>query len=520
MMSKKKEFGDFQTPESLATRAVALVAKLFGTPDTVIEPTVGLGAFLRASLNQWNDAAHYEGYEINREYVEAAQISLAGAEAVIHHRDFFTEDWNQNLSKSGSSRVLVVGNPPWVTNSDLGQLGSSNLPEKTNFQGLRGFDAQTGKSNFDIAEWMLIRLIEALPPTGAIAMLCKTMTARKVLRHFWKTDGGRENSHLFHIDAKAEFDVAVDACLFFATGLKTAERLATVHPELGLSPDSTKFGFIDGDLVSDIDAYHAHRNLDGGSSLYTWRSGVKHDAAKVMEFSIEGGNRINGFGEVVDIEDDYVFPLLKSSDLGNGRVAIRKAVLVTQRHTGDDTTEIEHKAPKTWRYLGKHHAILDGRKSSIYKKRPRFSVFGIGSYSFAPWKIAISGLYKNISFVAVPPSDGTSVMVDDTCYSIPCQSREEAELILDLISSVQAQEFLSSLIFKDSKRPITIDVLRRLSFVALARDFGRLEELQRFTHEETREEETETQMSLLMKPKQKYRTRRCSQRATTRDQQK
>ena len=91
---------------------------------------------------------------------------------------------------------------PWVTNSDLGQLGSSNLPKKTNFQGLRGFDARTGKSNFDIAEWMLIRLIEALPSTGAIAMLCKTITARKVLRHFWKTDDGRENCHLFHIDAR------------------------------------------------------------------------------------------------------------------------------------------------------------------------------------------------------------------------------------------------------------------------------------------------------------------------------
>jgi hypothetical protein len=55
---------------------------------------------------------------------------------------------------------------------------------------------------------------------------------------------------------------------------------------------------------------------------------------------------MNGLGEQVEIEEDYVFPLLKSSDLGNGRIVIRKAVLVTQRHTGDDTLEIKHKAPK------------------------------------------------------------------------------------------------------------------------------------------------------------------------------
>lgn len=516
-MSKKKEFGDFQTPESLATRAVALVAKLFGDPDLVIEPTAGIGGFLKASSNQWKGLASYEGYEINKEYVDAARQSLEDSGAVIHHRDFFAEDWNLNLSNSEAHRVLVIGNPPWVTNSDLGQLGSSNLPKKTNFQGLRGFDARTGKANFDIAEWMLIRLIEALPPTGAIAMLCKTMTARKVLRHFWKTDGGRENSNLFHIDAKAEFDVAVDACLFFATGKKTTERFANVYSDLSLSPEPTKFGFIDGDLVSDIDAYQARRNLDGGSSLYTWRSGVKHDAAKVMEFKREGTKLINGFGDVVEIEEDYVFPLLKSSDLGNGRVAIRKSVLVTQRHTGDDTSEIEQNAPKTWRYLMKHAEKLDGRRSSIYNNRPRFSVFGIGSYSFAPWKVAISGLYKRISFVAVPPSDDRPVMVDDTCYSIPCQSKEEADLILELLSSAQAQEFLESLIFLDSKRPITIDVLRRLSLVELARELEMLTNLQRYTKEVQTEEETETQMSLLMEPKTKYRTRRCSQRATARD---
>lgn len=93
----------------------------------------------------------------------------------VFHKDFFGEDWKENLARSAGSKVFVIGNPPWVTNSELGQLGSQNLPEKTNFQGLRGFDARTGKSNFDIAEWMLMRLVEALPSEGVLAVLCKTM---------------------------------------------------------------------------------------------------------------------------------------------------------------------------------------------------------------------------------------------------------------------------------------------------------------------------------------------------------
>lgn len=499
-MSTKKEFGDWQTPIALAKRVVALVSELYGAPECVVEPTCGVGTFLIASGEEWGGGVTYQGYEVNETYVDQARSKLGAQGVRIFHRDFFGEDWSANIKGLGKQKVLVVGNPPWVTNSELGQLGSNNLPTKTNFQGLRGFDARTGKSNFDIAEWMLLRLIEALPQEGAMAMLCKTMTARKVLRHLWKTDNSREGARLFRIDAMADFGVAVDACLFFISGRRGRERVATMYADLSTRSASTRFGFVGGDLVSDIDAYTRNRDLDGGCSSYVWRSGVKHDAAKVMEFTRQGERLINGLGEQVGIEEDHVFPLLKSSDLGNGRVHVRKAVLVTQRHTGDDTSEIQHRAPRTWEYLVRHASVLDERKSSIYKARPRFCVFGIGPYSFAPWKVAISGLYKRVSFVAVPPCEGRPVMVDDTCYSIPCKTKEEAEFLTELLGSAPAQEFLQSLIFVDSKRPITIDVLRRLSLVELARRLGRLETLQHFAEPVPVGKEVPVQMALLMEP--------------------
>lgn len=86
----------------------------------------------------------------------------------------------------------------------MGVIGGRNLPEKSNFQGHGGFAAKTGKANFDISEWMLIKLLEALQGRrAAIAMLCKTATARKVLRHAWLNglDVGPSSLHL--IDAAA-----------------------------------------------------------------------------------------------------------------------------------------------------------------------------------------------------------------------------------------------------------------------------------------------------------------------------
>ena len=342
-----------------------------------------------------------------------------------------------------------------------------------------------------------MNLIEALPPEGTVAILCKTMTARKVLRHFWKTEEGREGSLLFRFDAKAAFGVAVDACLFMTTGKTTTDRTATVYSDLDLASDSTRFGFIDGDLVSDIRTYRRHKYLDGGSLAYRWRSGVKHDAAKVMEFARDGEMLRNGLGETVRLEDDFVFPLLKSSDLGNGRFEASKFVLVTQTHTSADTSHIASAAPNTWEYLLRHADVLDGRRSSIYRNRPRFAVFGIGPYSFSPWKIAISGLYKSFRFVIVPPAQGRPVMVDDTCYSIPCQCEEEAVLLHELLSSDSALAFLRSLAFMDSKRPLTVDILQRVSLAELARRSGKTAEFEGYARAPHADENVERQMMLI-----------------------
>jgi hypothetical protein len=211
---------------------------------------------------------------------------------------------------------------------------------------------------------------------------------------------------------------------------------------------------------------------------YKWRSGVKHDCAKVMEFTSTDGGFRNGLGEDVDIEALYVYPMLKGSGVANGKKAkTDRYMLVTQRATGEATHQIKNDAPQTWAYLEKHCQPLDSRGSSIYRRRSRFSVFGVGEYTFSPWKVAICGLYKNLQFHVVGPRGGRPVVFDDTVYFIPCKSQPEAELIQGCLHSSQAQEFLGAFIFWDSKRPVTAEVLGRLDLVALAAELGCLDGL-------------------------------------------
>lgn len=201
---------------------------------------------------------------------------------------------------------------------------------------------------------------------------------------------------------------------------------------------------------------------------HIWRSGIKHDCASVLELTERDGQFHNRLGELLEIEGAYLYPLLKSSDLaGEAAKEPRHWLIVPQRISGDDTAQLAITAPRLWRYLVAHADWLDRRRSSIYKRRPRFSVFGVGPYSFAPWKVAISGFYKRLQFTAVNSVQGRPIMLDDTCYFLPCDTQHEALRLTAALNSAAAREFFSAFIFWDAKRPITAEILRRLDIEKL-----------------------------------------------------
>ena len=486
-MSKPKstvEFGDFQTPPSLALAICELLLQRGVKPASIIEPNCGKGSFVLACLETFKTVTRIVGTDINARHL-ACLASVLEAQSFspdveVFRGDFYETDWTRIL-KPLQQPLLVIGNPPWVTNAGLGVIGGSNLPVKSNFQRHAGLDAITGKSNFDISEWMLIRELEWLNgQTGTLAMLCKKAVARKVLMYAWKNSMQLCGADIYAVDAKIHFNASVESCLLVCDlSPSCTSRECRVHPKLQHTPEVGTFGLRDARLVADICAYERWKSLAGKSKGYNWRSGIKHDCAEVMEFQKEGTGYRNGLGEHTELEENFLYPLVKSSRLANGReVKPDRWMLVTQRRIGENTDHIKQVAPKTWKYLCDHANLLNRRASAIYKGRPPFSIFGVGEYVFAPWKVAISGFYKNLEFKIVGPMGGRPVVFDDTCYFLACGSEEEARTLTNFLNSRPAREFYSSLIFWDAKRPVTVEVLSQLkldSAVGYPSDFGEMQ---------------------------------------------
>lgn len=463
--SAKQEFGDWQTPIELARAAIALVAQHAPAPSVVLEPTCGEGSFLVAATEHFPDAS-LVGYEINETYAATARKRLP-MHARVEVADFFLVEWERRFAELPQP-ILVTGNPPWVTNATLGGLGSENLPEKRNFKGLTGYEALTGKSNFDVSEWMLLRLLEALQGKQAtVGFLCKTAVARRVIEFAalkrWDVGPGG----MWRIDAMRHFHAAVDAVLFVCkVGGAQTDGEWPVFASIDARAPSSKLRVVDGVVVADAERLARTSHLAGRCEP-EWRSGLKHDCSRVMELELDQSGWRNGLGEVVDVEDDLLFPLLKSSDVANGAPRRKRAVIVPQRALGEDTARLEAAAPRAWKYLKSHRELLRARKSSIYRGQPDFAVFGVGPYSFAPWKVAISGLYKRCEFTLLGPIDGKPVVLDDTCYFLPFASEEEATTARDALRSAVAQDFFAARIFWDAKRPVNKAILQQLDLSAL-----------------------------------------------------
>ncbi len=470
----RREYGDFQTNKDLALHVVQYAFSKHQDFEFLLEPTCGKGNFIIASLEQSALIKKVVGVEIYLPYVWETKFKILSyflehnvnfrPDIEIIHGNAFDFSFQDLSYSTRNLKTLIIGNPPWVTNSELGTIDSKNLPNKTNFKNHSGFDAITGKGNFDIGEYITLSMLNCFDNhNGIFTFLIKNSVVKNIIYDQKKNLYRISQSEKLNINAKKEFNASVNACLFL-TRLNSQSDLTCKVYDFYTKKYLTTFGWFNNKFVNSINDYNISSIVDG-KSIFTWRSGVKHDCSKVMELINNNEYYVNALGEKISLEKKLIYGILKSSDLKVDKTkTFRKLTIITQNNIGQDTSYIKSKYPLTYKYLTTHKEFFKKRKSSIYKDKPEFSIFGIGDYSFAKYKVAISGLYKSTHFTLIFPHKSKPIMLDDTCYFIGFDNLRMAQIAYFLLNSEIVQRFLKSIIFSDSKRSINKDVLMRIDF--------------------------------------------------------
>lgn len=451
----EKELGDYQTP-LFFTEIICKYLKddLKIKPDYIIEPTCGIGNFLKTSSKFFPNCKLY-GIDIDKNKLKKVDSSILNLSLI--NEDIFKFKFD-DIDKTNS--FLILGNPPWITNTELSKINSNNLPQKSNYKKELAINAMTGDSNFDISESIILKMIEEFKDTNStVAFLCKTIVSRNIFREMIRRKIAYSFIKQLNFDSAKIFKIDADACLFIIQfgGKAVKNHKCEVSDISNPSKTLYEFGYIKDKFYSNLSDIP---DIDGECE-FEWRQGVKHDCADIMELICKNGQLFNKNGEMVDIEDSLIYPLLKSSNLKTAIVSeSSKCLLVTQKKIKQNTYYIKNEAPNTWKYLNDHKEFFDKRKSSIYKKAPDFSIFGIGDYSFRKYKVAVSGFYKNPTFTLTYSKK--PVMLDDTCYFLSFDDYDAAYISMLILNSEIVKKFLKNIAFLDSKRPYTKKVLKRI----------------------------------------------------------
>jgi hypothetical protein len=480
------EYGDFQTNRNLSLSITKSLSNKNINPQVLVEPTCGKGSFILSAIQMFDSLQQILGIEIQESYLWELKFELLEyflqnpntnkPEIQLFHCNVFDFDFRQIKQQLNGRKLLVIGNPPWVTNATLSTLNSTNLPTKTNFKKAKGIDAITGKGNFDIGEFISLKMLDLFAnENGYFAFLIKNSVIKNIIYEQKRNRYPISEIEKHSINAQKEFGAAVDASLFICKFDSTPEFTAKEF-DFYTSKQKLTLGWVNDKFASNTEKYKQFQDFDGVCP-FEWRQGIKHDCAKIMELERINGGFKNAFGEEFELEEDLVYGILKSSDLKSDRIDTpRKYTIVTQKRVGQETQSVLETLPKTKEYLYRHKDYFSRRKSSIYNGKPMFSIFGVGDYSFKPYKVAISGLYKQTRFTLVEPN-GTVLMLDDTCYFIGFDNPEDAQITQFLLNKPETQEFIESFMFIDAKRAITKDLLMRIDFNSIVQntDFSELQ---------------------------------------------
>lgn len=189
-------------------------------------------------------------------------------------------------------------------------------------------------------------------------------------------------------------------------------------------------------------------NTGGANGVY-WVSITKSRSgrAKIENLFDVGKRKVQAV--TMEVEDEFLYPLLRGRDIQ--RWSATPSVCILLPHQKDDPTKgypekiLSAKFPQMYKYFDENfRASLLARKSSAVPTDTFYSIYAVGSYTFAPYKVVWSEVGNDVeaAVVASHTTDhlGDKVVVPDhTVVTISLQDEKEAHYVCAMLNSSPSQ---------------------------------------------------------------------------------
>jgi len=387
----------------------------------------------------------------------------------------------------------VAGNPPWVNWESLPEnyrRDTFELWQEHKLFSYKGFDAILGKAKDDISILMLyVAMDKYLKRGGKLGFLItqsvfKGAGAGQGFRRFLLGNG--EYIQVQHVDDMVELQpfegasnrtsvvilqkgtktkypmpsylywkktvkgksIAIDSSLDDVLQMTERKQFAaepvdekdSTSPWLTGKPRTIK-------AVKRIlgqSDYNAHEGVNsGGANGVYWVDIVdKRPNGLAIVSNVTKGAKRKVESIQMAIEPDLLYPLLRGRHVKRWRAEPSVHIIATHlpgmRLNAIPEDEIKADYPKTYLYLKRFEVVL--RERAAYKRyfrsdAPFYSMFDVGEYTFAPYKVVWPWIAQGIRAAVITEHRGKPIVPDNNVTFVGCFSEEKAHYICALLNS-------------------------------------------------------------------------------------
>jgi SAM-dependent methyltransferase len=392
----------------------------------------------------------------------------------------------------------VVGNPPWVNWESLPEDYRAATRPLWEYYGLfphGGMDAILGKGKKDLSMLLTyVALDRYLKPGGKLGFIItqsafKTSGAGQGFRRLTLPDGtpvrvqavedltelrpfegannrtclmllekGRPNRYpvpYYYWQKVGPAEPAEELTLEEVLGWVRVHRLEA-EPVAAEDPTSAWITGSRGAVralrkILGPSAYRAHEGLNtGGANGVYWVEVVApgpDGLVRITNVTRGAKRRVERITTVV--EGELLCPLLRAAEVERWRAAPSAYVLVVQdpvRRRGLPEEEMLRRYPRAYAYLKRFEAVLRRRAAfwryftrkegdRVVETGPFYSLFDVGTYTFAPYKVVWPRIASEIRAAVVAPEESKPVIPQETVTFVSTEDLEEAHYLCALLNS-------------------------------------------------------------------------------------
>jgi hypothetical protein len=196
--------------------------------------------------------------------------------------------------------------------------------------------------------------------------------------------------------------------------------------------------------------YRAHAGVTTwANSVYWLQILAPRPDGLVVARNVTEGTKRKVESIKIELEPDLLYPLLRGRDVRRWYAQPSLHILMVQdpeARKGIDEQVLQQRYPKTWAYLKRFEAPLRERSGfkryytrkdkngHIVETGPFYSMFNVGDYTFAPWKVVWREQSALFTAAAIGPKE-KPVIPDHKLMLVPCEDANEAYYLSGVLNS-------------------------------------------------------------------------------------